>query len=101
MTKSRKIREVFAELRSAYGGDVPARELLECAMLLVNASEENLYDPKISNREGRIPFSQLPVNLVMENYSWKLMNREVLWEDDYSPRIPRDMLIEQCLSTAA
>jgi len=101
MTRSKKVREIYSELKSIYGDDISSRELLECASLIVDASENSLYEPKISNRIGRVPFSELPVNLVMEDYSWKVLNREIVWEDDFSPQISQQELIEQCLELAA
>ena len=101
MTKSKKVREIFAELTSVYGDDLSSREILECASLIVDAHEGSLYEPKNSNRIGGVPFSELPVNLVMENYGWKVLNREVVWEDDFSPQISQQELIEQCLELAA
>ena len=44
-------------------------ELLECASLIISASEDTLYEPVVEYRTGRVPFSELPVNLVMEKRS--------------------------------
>jgi len=101
MTRSKKVREIYTELKSIFSDDLSSRELLECASLIVDASEDSLYEPKISNRIGRLPFSELPVNLVIEKYGWKIMSREVVWEDDFTPQISQQELIEQCLERAA
>jgi hypothetical protein len=98
MQKPQKVREVYAELKLAFGDEMSARELLECASQIVNASEDTLYDPNVEYRRGRVPFAELPVNLVMENWSWKVLNREMVWEDDFMPQVPKQVLIEQCLA---
>ena len=97
MQKTRKVREIYAELKSACGDVMNSCELLEYASLIVSASEDTLYEPKVEYRTGRVPFSELPVNLVMENWSWQVLNREMVWEDDFMPRVPKQVLIEQCL----
>jgi len=101
MNRSKKLRRVYAELKNASGGDLSTQDLLDCAALMVDASEDSLYEPRISNRVGRIPFSELPVNHVIENYGWKVMNREILWEDDFAAPRPPQMLIDECIARAA
>jgi hypothetical protein len=97
MQKTRKVREIYAELKSACGEVMSSRELLECASLIISASEDTLYEPVVEYRTGRVPFSELPVNQVMENWSWQVLNREMIWEDDFMPYVPKQALIEQCL----
>ena len=99
MQKPQKVREVYAELKLAFGDEMSARELLGCASQIVNASEDTLYDPNVEYRRGRVPFAELPVNLVMENWSWKVLNREMVWVDDFMPQVPKQVLIEQCLAS--
>jgi hypothetical protein len=101
MKKPEKVREIYAELKSVYGVAMTSRELLECASLMVQASEDSLYEPKTDFRVGRSPFSELPVNMIIENWSWKVMNREMIWDDDYIPHEPQSVMIERCLEYAA
>ena len=98
MQKPQKIREIYAELKSACGGVMSPGELLECASLIVSASEDTLYEPKVELRTGRVPFSELPLDQVIENYPWKVVSREMVWEDDFMPHVPRQVLIDQCLA---
>lgn len=99
--KSEKVREVYAELKAVFSEDMTAREILECASLMVEATEESLYEPALPSQQGRLPFSQLPVHVVFEDWSWRILNREVIWEDGYSPHISEKDLIEHCLQMAA
>ena len=69
MRKSDKVRQVYAELKAIYGEDMSSREILECASLLVDATEETLYEPANNLRMGRVPFSELPSK---DDGVWKL-----------------------------
>lgn len=101
MNRSKKLRSVYAELKSALGDDLSSQELLDCAAMMVDASEDSIIEPSLSSHSGRLPFSELPVNQVIENYGWKILNRECLWEDDYMPPQSNQQLIEECLLRAA
>ncbi len=101
MRKSEKVRQVYAELRAVFAGEMNSHEMLECASLMVKASEESLYEPALPSQQGRLPFSELPVHVVFEDWGWRLLNREVVWEDDFSPRVSEETLIQQCLQMAA
>ena len=101
MRKSEKIREVYAELKTVFAEDMTAREILECASLIVEATEESIYEPALQSRQGRLPFSELPVNVIFQDWGWRILNREVVWEDDFSPKVSERDLIEHCLKEAA
>ena len=101
MRKSEKVRRVYSELKSIFSDNMTSREMLECASLIVKASEESLYEPVLPSRHGRLPFPELPVHVVFEDWSWRVLNREVVWEDDFSPRVSERELIEHCLNMAA
>lgn len=101
MRKSEKVRQVYAELKTVFAGELTAQEILQYASLMVEASEDSLYEPALPSQQGRVPFSELPVHVVLENWSWRIVNREVVWEDDFSPGVPTEELIQQCLRMAA
>lgn len=101
MNRSKKLRSVYAELKQTLGNSLSPEELLECALLMVDASEDSIYEPNMNNRPGRTPFSELPVNHVIENYGWLVVNREQLWEDDFAPQLTDEMRIEACIAKAA
>ncbi len=101
MRKSEKIREVYAELKTVFADEMTAREILECASLIVEATEESIYEPALQSRQGRLPFSELPVNVIFQDWGWRILNREVVWEDDFSPKVSERDLIEHCLKEAA
>lgn len=101
MRKPEKIREVYAELKTVFAEDMTAREILECASLIVEATEESIYEPALQSRQGRLPFSELPVNVIFQDWGWRILNREVVWEDDFSPKVSERDLIEHCLKEAA
>lgn len=101
MRKSEKVRQIYAELKAVYGDEMSSREILECASLVVKATEESLYEPAMDSLTGRIPFTELPVHVIFEDWSWKVLSREMLWEDDFNPHTPTQLLIEQCLLLAA
>lgn len=100
MTKSKKVREIYAELKSVFGDEMSSRYLLECASRIVEASVHSLHEPNLDLSVSLVPFSELPVDVVMERYGWELMNRELMFEDDFIPRAPIDVLLEQCLAQA-
>jgi len=103
MVKANKVRGVYAVLRDVADINVDARDLLECAHLLVEATEDSIYEPKVSLNMGPPPISELPLDVVFEHMSWKLLNREVDWEDeyDYIPHETQWELFERCLACAA
>ena len=101
MRKSEKIREVYAELKTVFAEDMTAREILECASLMVGAAEASIYEPALQSRQGRLPFSELPIHVVFRDWGWRILNREVVWEDDFSPQVSEKDLIEHCLKMAA
>ena len=101
MNKPKKVRQVFAELQRVYGGDIAAHELLECASLIAEASEDSILDTKVGFRRGPTPFSELPVDIVMEQWSWRVVNQEYEGGDDFMPHVPQDVLLEQVLARAA
>ena len=101
MNRSKKLRSVYTELKIALGDDLSSQELLDCAAMMVDASEDSIVESSLSSHSGRIPFSELPVNQVIENYGWKIMNRECIWEDDFMPAQSHQQLIEECLLRAA
>lgn len=52
---------------------------------MVDASEDSLYEPAVKLNVGPPPISELPLNVIFEHMSWKLINREMQWDDDYIP----------------
>ncbi len=71
-----KVRRVFAELRQALGGDVPAGELLQLAAKLVNAThpqDERDYGDLASPRQT---FDELPLDMAFADGGWRIMARE-------------------------
>lgn len=101
MNKSKKVRGVYEVLKEAVGDDMSSREVLRCAALLVEAEEDSLYEPVVNLNVGPPPISELPLNVIFEHMSWKLINREMQWEDDYIPRESQEELLEQCIALAA
>jgi len=101
MNRSNKVRGVYAVLKDVMGDDMSNFELLKCAGLMVEASEESIYEPVVNLNVGPPPICELPLHVVFEHMSWKVMNREMQWEDDYIPRDSQEKLIEQCIAQAA
>jgi hypothetical protein len=101
MNKPNKVRQIYAELQSVYGGEIPARELLECASLIAEATEDSILETQVSLHVGRTPFAELPVDEVMTNWSWRVVNQEYEGGDDFMPQITQEMLLEHVLAIAA
>lgn len=101
MNNSNKVRGVYAVLKDVVGDEMSSRELLRCAALMVDASEDSLYEPVVSLNVGPPPISELPLNVIFEHMSWKLINREMQWDDDYVPHQSQEVLLEQCIALAA
>jgi hypothetical protein len=71
-----KIRQVFAELRHALGGEIPAIELLRLAAKLVDATRE----PSARDDEGvastRSSIDELPLDKAFADGGWRIMARD-------------------------
>ena len=101
MNKPKKVRQIYAELQRVYGGDISAHELLECASLLADASEDSISSGGVTLHNGRTPFSELPVTEVMERWSWRIVSQDYVENDDYMPHMAQDVLIDHALAMAA
>ena len=101
MNNSKKVREVYAVLKDVFDEDMSSRDLLECAALMIEATADSLYEPAVNLNIGPPPISELPLNVIFEHMGWKLINREMRWEDDYIPRESQEELFEQCIALAA
>ena len=101
MNKSKKVRSVYMELKDVFGDEMTSKEILECSALLVESTEDSLYEPVVDLNIGPAPINELPLNVVFEHMGWKLINREIVWEDDYIPHEPSEVLVEQCIDLAA
>ncbi len=101
MNKPNKVRQIFAELQRVYAGDIPAHELLECASLIAEASEDSIRETRVSLHAGRTPFAELPVDEVMAKWSWRVVNQEYGGGDDFMPQVSQEVLFEQALAIAA
>ncbi|EEB78523.1 hypothetical protein GPB2148_1419 [marine gamma proteobacterium HTCC2148] len=101
MNKPKKVRQIYAELQRVYGGEIPTHELLECASLIADASEDSISSSPKTAFHGRTPFSELPVNEVMERWSWRIVGQEYSAEDDFGPHMSQEALLEHTLSMAA
>tara|TARA_R110002072_G_scaffold242519_3_gene401277 strand:- start:126 stop:431 length:306 start_codon:yes stop_codon:yes gene_type:complete len=101
MNKPKKVRQIYAELLHVYGGEIPTHELLECASLIADASEDSISPSPRTLHNGRTPFSELPVNEVMERWSWRIVSQDYPSTDDYISQVAQDVLIEHTLAMAA
>ena len=101
MNKPRKVRQIYAELQRVYRTDISAHELLECASLIADASEDSIRSGGVTVHHGRTPFSELPVTEVMERWSWRIVSQDYTESDDYMPAVSQDVLIEHILAMAA
>ena len=96
MQKPQKIRAVYSELKQVFGDEIPSHVVLGFSSSLVEAIEDSIYEPKTYlGSNGRIPFSEMSVDLVMENYPWRVVCQEWDEEDDFFPTFPTQFLIEQ------
>lgn len=101
MNKPKKVREVFAELQRVYGGDIASHDLLECASLIVEATEDSIMETRVTLRNGRTPFAELPIDEVMTNWGWRVVNQEYEGGDDFMPQVTQEMLLDHVLAIAA
>ena len=101
MNKPKKVRQIYAELQRVYGGEIPTHELLECASLIADAADYTISPSPKTVFHGRTSFSELPVDEVMERWSWRIVSQEYSSDDDFEPHISQEDLLEQTLSMAA
>ena len=101
MNKPKKVREIFAELQRVYAEEIPATELLECASLIADASDGSIMSGVKTGFNGRSPFSELPVNEVIENWGWRVVCQEYAVEDDFDVNVPLEELLDQAIRMAA
>lgn len=79
--RSLKIRRVFAELRHAFGDEIPAIELLRLAAKLVDAAqptsvrEENVVSMRRS-------MDQLPLDEAFADGGWRIMARDRTYHNE-------------------
>lgn len=101
MNKPKKVRKIYAELQRVYGSDISSQELLECASLIADASEDSIMKGGRTVLHGRTPFSELSVSEVMERWSWRLVCQDYKVEDDFDVQMPERALLEHTLLMAA
>jgi|MDTF01.1.fsa_nt_gb hypothetical protein len=107
MNKSQKVRHVFSELADVLGSTMSKQELLECASLITEACDNPLKNNAFFH-EGKTPLCELPVNQVIDTWSWELVDddykayqqNDVELQDDYMMHIPNDIKWQQLLSAA-
>ena len=101
MNKPKKVRQIFAELQRVYAGEIPTHELLECASLIADASEDPISKSGKTVHHGRTHFSELPVREVIENWSWRIVCQDHIEEDDFGVHVPSQVLLEHAILMAA
>jgi hypothetical protein len=77
-----KIRQVFAELRSALGNELPAIELLQLAAKLVDATRDSAVgsDEKIVRLRSSV--DELPLDEAFADGGWRIMARDHAYSRD-------------------
>lgn len=80
--RSLKVRQIFAELRSAIGDEIPAGELLRLAAALVNTSSAPDTDEGYGESHDRYICDQLPLDEVLFDGGWRLVATERGWFSD-------------------
>ena len=105
MNRSKKVRHIFAELVNTLGHTMSKHELLECASLIVSAYEDPIRQSAFLS-EGRTPLCELPVNHVIEQWSWELVSDDYLTmselngapADDYLSHVSQEYQWQQLLA---
>jgi hypothetical protein len=76
MNRPTQIRDVFRELRAVLGSGVSAREILECAALIVDVASDPAKEPEYDTVEGRLPFSQWALDMAIADGGWRVLYHE-------------------------
>jgi hypothetical protein len=74
-----KVRQVFAELRRAFGIEIPAGKLLRLAAQLVDATQPRDDQAKDRITVLRPGSDQLPLDKAFADGGWRMMAREHHW----------------------
>jgi hypothetical protein len=78
-TRSIKVRAVFAELRRALGGEIPAGELLKLAAALVDVSHPQPRKDHYHGVGTRASFDQMPLDKAFADGGWRILESERSW----------------------
>jgi len=77
MSRSKRIRLIFFELRRALGERVGTRELLDAAKSLVDLQADNwAHEPTYDLRNGRTSLDQMELDIAMSDGGWRVYSKE-------------------------
>jgi len=76
MNRPSKVRMVYQELRAVLGDELPAKEALQSAALLVELFDKDDADFGASIQEQRATFDELPVDVALADGGWRVLSRE-------------------------
>ena len=106
MSRSTKLREIYAELREQLGDLATPREVLKYAAGLVKLFTEEGEGPSFSLREGTaVEFSQWTLDRAFADGGWRVMyyegDVEAGWQDREQHYDQIQILQSGCLRTKA
>lgn len=99
MNRPQKIRQVYAELRSALGQDVPSHEVLSASSRLVDIVDGRHTQPGARQGSPRPTFEELPLDKAFADGGWRIMKRESLRLRELYTEEPEDTDIRSTLKT--
>lgn len=73
MSRPQQVRRIFAELRTAFGSNVPSRDLLEAAGALVELYGKDPNEPHFELRIGGTPFHRWAVDRAFADGGWRVL----------------------------
>jgi hypothetical protein len=97
MNRSKKVREVYIELRSALGDHATSTEALEYAGSLVDLFSCPAYETKFDLRTGGLPFSQWALDAAMADGGWRILSLETQCEEDLMTAQDREVRLHNRL----
>ena len=101
MNRPQRVREVYAELKEIMGNTMSPADLLECAWLIVRSADGYDIRPRYDLRTGTTPFEELPLDVLFDKWSWRLVCRDYQPEEPYTPHERPEDLLDQLFRFAA
>jgi hypothetical protein len=87
MNRPKKVKYIYQEFRSKLSEIFSDRELLILAAKLVDINDKGNSKKRADNYSERTPsrrvFEETPLDELLTDGGWKILNREFLWPSDF------------------
>lgn len=99
MSRPKKVRQVYIELRLALGDEVCAHDLLRSAAMLVDIFDGREVHPGIRHGTPRPTFEELPLDKAFADGGWRVLARESSLLAEVFSEDPQDLAVRRELKS--